>query len=153
MAFSRRAISAAFSCLVMALTLPWRWLEATSSDVAEISSSSRTDLMTVLGTMPWALLKASCFSRRRSVSSMARRMEGVMVSAYITTMPSAFRAARPMVWMREVSDRRKPSLSASRMATRETSGRSRPSRSRLIPTSTSKVPSRRSRMISTRSLR
>ena len=67
-------------------------------------------------------------------------------------MPSAFRAARPMVWMREVSDRRKPSLSASRMATRETSGRSRPSRSRLMPTSTSKVPSRRSRMISIRSM-
>ena len=38
--------------------------------------------MTVLGTMPWALLKASCFSLRRSVSSMARRMEGVMASAY-----------------------------------------------------------------------
>ena len=56
MAFSRRAISAAFSCLVMALTLPWRSSEATSSAVAEISSSYRTDLTTVLGVMPWALL-------------------------------------------------------------------------------------------------
>ena len=34
-------------------------------------------------------------------------------------------------------DRRKPSLSASRMETSETSGRSRPSRRRLMPTSTS----------------
>ena len=46
----------------------------------------------------------------------------------------------------------KPSLSASRMATRLTSGRSRPSRSRLMPTSTSKEPSRRSRIISIRSM-
>ncbi|CFO12574.1 Uncharacterised protein [Bordetella pertussis] len=37
------------------------------------------------------------------------------------------------------------------MATSDTSGISRPSRSRLMPTSTSKTPSRRSRMISTRS--
>ena len=40
----------------------------------------------------------------------------------VMTRPSAFRAARPMVWIREVSLRRKPSLSASRMATRDTSG-------------------------------
>ncbi|MNO03350.1 hypothetical protein D3C81_2240200 [compost metagenome] len=56
-----------------------------------------------------------------------------------------------MVWIRLRSERRKPSLSASRMATKETSGKSRPSRSRLIPTSTSNVPRRRSRRISTRS--
>ena len=45
-----------------------------------------------------------------------------MLSAYSTTMPCSFRAARPMVWMSEVSERRKPSLSASRMATSDTSG-------------------------------
>ena len=61
------------------------------------------------------------------------------------------RAARPMVWMRLVWPRRKPSLSASRMATSVTSGRSRPSRSRLIPTRTSKSPRRRSRTIWMRS--
>ena len=65
-------------------------------------------------------------------------------------MPWAFRAARPMVWIRLVSLRRKPSLSASRMATRLTSGMSRPSRSRLMPTSTSNSPSRRSRISSIR---
>ena len=108
-----------------------------SSSAAESSIRSRTDFTTVLGTMPWALLKSSCFFRRRSVSPMAAIMEGVILSAYMTTLPSAFRAARPMVWMREVSLRRKPSLSASRMATRDTSGRSRPSRRRLMPTSTS----------------
>ena len=34
---------------------------------------------------------------------MAARMESVMVSAYMMTWPSALRAARPMVWIREVS--------------------------------------------------
>ena len=42
-------------------------------------------------------------------------------------------------------------LPASRMATRLTSGRSRPSRSRLMPTTTSMLPRRRSLMISMRS--
>ena len=68
------------------------------------------------------------------------------------TRPSAFRAARPMVWMRLVSLRRKPSLSASRMATSDTSGRSRPSRRRFMPTRTSNSPRRRSRIISMRSM-
>ena len=48
-------------------------------------------------------------------------------------------ARAPMVWIRLRSERRKPSLSASRIATSETSGMSRPSRSRLIPTSTSRA--------------
>ena len=49
--------------------------------VSAISKISRTDLMTVLGTMPCSLLKSSCFFRRRSVSSMAARILRVMVSA------------------------------------------------------------------------
>ena len=52
----------------------------------------------------------------------------VIRSAYMITRPSELRAARPMVWISEVSDRRKPSLSASRMATSPHSGMSRPSR-------------------------
>jgi hypothetical protein len=76
----------------------------------------------------------------------------VMRSAYMITRPSALRAARPMVWISEVSERRKPSLSASRIATSPHSGISSPSRSRLMPTSTSKAPSRRSRRISIRSI-
>ena len=56
------------------------------------------------------------------------------------TWPETLRAARPIVWMSDRPDRRKPSLSASRMATSDTSGRSRPSRSRLMPTSTSYSP-------------
>ena len=56
-----------------------------------------------------------------------------MVSAYMCTWPDTLRAARPMVWISEVAERRKPSLSASRMATSDTSGRSSPSRSRLMP--------------------
>src|ERR1039457_6666863 len=53
--------------------------------------------------------------------------------------------------MSDVSDLRKPSLSASRTATSETSGRSSPSRSRFTPTRTSKTPRRKSPMIWTRS--
>ena len=37
-------------------------------------------------------------------------------------LPWRLRAARPMVWMSEPSERRKPSLSASSIATSETSG-------------------------------
>ena len=51
----------------------------------------------------------------------------------------------------EVSLRRKPSVSASRMATRAISGMSRPSRRRLMPTSTSNSSRRMARMICARS--
>ncbi len=75
----------------------------------------------------------------------------VCLSAYMSTLPSTLRAARPIVWISDVAPRRKPSLSASRIATSDTSGRSRPSRSRLTPTSTSYSPRRSSRMIWIRS--
>jgi hypothetical protein len=54
-------------------------------------------------------------ARRRLVSSIALAIDGVMVSAYMCTWPDTLRAARPMVWMRLVPLRRKPSLSASRI--------------------------------------
>ena len=111
---------------------------------------SVTRLRMVWGSIPLAALKSSWSLRRRLVSSMARRIDGVTWSAYMITWPSTLRAARPMVWTSEVSERRKPSLSASRMATRVTSGRSRPSRSRLIPTRVWNSPRRRSRRISIR---
>ena len=60
------------------------------------------------------------------VSSIARCIEGVTLSAYKMTLELTLRAARPMVWIRDVSLRRNPSLSASRIATRETSGKSSP---------------------------
>src|SRR3546814_4049566 len=69
---------------------------------------------------------------------MVRCMDLVITSAYIITRPSSFLAARPIVWINAVCERKKPSLSASRIATNDTSGRSRPSRSRLMPTSTSR---------------
>ena len=65
-------------------------------------------------------------------------MESVILSAYRIATPFTLRAARPdglnSGYGVSVGT---PSLSASRMATRETSGRSRPSRRRLMPTSTS----------------
>ena len=79
---------------------------------------------------------------------MAARMESVIVSPYIITCPSAFRAARPIVCTREVSERKNPSLSASRIAISVTSGISNPSLKRLIPTRTSNTPIRKSLTIS-----
>ena len=57
-------------------------------------------------------------------------------------LADTLRAARPMVWIRLRVERRKPSLSASRIDTSDTSGRSRPSPSSFMPTSTSYSPSR-----------
>ena len=119
-----------------------------SSLEAPILISSRTSFLMVSGVMPCSSLYAACFFRRRLVSSMAFFIDRVTVSAYIMTLPCSFRAARPIVCIKERSARKNPSLSASRMATSDTSGRSSPSRSRFIPTRTSKTPSRRSRMIS-----
>ena len=75
----------------------------------------------------------------------------MILSAYRIAFPSEFLAARPIVCISERSERKNPSLSASSIATSETSGRSSPSRSRLMPTSTSKTPRRRSRRILMRS--
>ena len=83
---------------------------------------------------------------------MARCIELVILSAYRITSALTCRAERPIVWIKEVSLRRNPSLSASMMQTIDTSGRSSPSRSRFTPTSTSKAPSRSSRRIVTRSM-
>ena len=112
---------------------------------------SEMPLTIVSGVMPCSSLYARWMARRRSVSPIARRIASVSLSAYISTLPPTLRAARPIVWISDVSPRRKPSLSASRMATSDTSGRSSPSRSRLTPTSTSYSPRRSSRMIWMRS--
>ena len=117
----------------------------------EMLISSLTDFWIVWGVIPCSSLYFIWISRLRSVSSMAFRIDSVTVSAYIITWPCAFRAARPIVWIREVSERRNPSLSASRIATNVISGISRPSLKRLIPTSTSNTSRRISRIISERS--
>ena len=115
------------------------------------SVMSLISLVIDCGVMPCFLLCLLCRERRRFVSLMACFMESVMLSAYMTTCPSMCRAALPIVWMSDVPDLRNPSLSASSIATSDTSGRSIPSRSRFIPTTTSYVPMRRSRSISVRS--
>ena len=79
---------------------------------------------------------------------MAYFIDSVISSAYIITRPSTFLAALPMVCISDVSLLKNPALSASSMATSETSGKSRPSLKRLIPTSTSNSPVRRSFIIS-----
>ena len=133
-------------------------------DSASLSSSGSSSFFTsmvmrslmlfsiVLGVIPCSSLYFCCISRRLLVSSRAYFIEPVIVSAYMMTCPSTFRAALPMVWMSDVSDLRKPSLSASSIATRVISGMSSPSLRRLIPTSTSNTPRRRSLTISTLSM-
>ena len=75
----------------------------------------------------------------------------VILSAYKMTRPSTFLAARPIVCMSDVSERKKPSLSASKIATRAHSGISSPSRSKLIPTKTLNIPLLKSLIIWIRS--
>ena len=91
--------------------------------------------------MPIFSLCSSCFFLLLSVSDMASFIDCVMVSAYIITLPSTFLAALPNVWIKLVIFLKNPSLSASRIATRETSGMSSPSLSKFIPTRTSNSPS------------
>ena len=58
------------------------------------------------------------------------------------TLPFLFLAARPITWISERVLLKKPSLSASKIAIKETSGISKPSLKRLIPTRTSYLPLR-----------
>ena len=66
--------------------------------------------------MPCSRLYSSCVARRARVSLIAFFIESVSRSAYMITLPRTLRAARPMVWISERAARRKPSLSASRIA-------------------------------------
>ena len=108
--------------------------------------------LTVVGVIPCSSLYLICFNLLRLVSSMVRAIESVVLSAYIITRPSEFLAARPMVCINALSERKKPSLSASKIATSATSGKSNPSLNKLIPINTSKTPNLKSRKISTRSM-
>lgn len=65
-------------------------------------------------------------SLRRSVSANALFIEGVTRSAYRIARPASCLVALPIVCSNAVSLRRNPSASASRMQTRDTSGRLRP---------------------------
>ena len=109
---------------------------------------SLTDFFMVWGMIPCSLLYLICIALLLLVSDMALSIESVSSSAYIITLPSVFLAARPIVWIKERSERRNPSLSASNIATKETSGISNPSLKRLIPTNTSNSPRRNDLIIS-----
>ena len=79
-------------------------------------------------------------------------MDLVIVSAYMITLPSVCLAALPEVWINALSDLKKPSLSASNIATKVTSGKSKPSLKRFIPTTQSTSPNLNSLSISTLSI-
>ena len=109
---------------------------------------SLTDFCIVFGVIPCSLLYCSWIFLLLFVSDIAFSIDSVSSSAYIITLPSVFLAARPIVCINERSERKKPSLSASSIATNDTSGISNPSLKRLIPTSTSNSPSLNERIIS-----
>ena len=67
------------------------------------------------GVMPCSRLYSSWRARRRFVSPIAAFIESVTWSAYRIAWPATLRAARPIVWISEPAERRKPSLSASRI--------------------------------------
>jgi hypothetical protein len=54
------------------------------------------------GVMPCSRLYSICFVRRRSVSSIAPRIEPVTGRRTGSPVPLMLRAARPMVWIREL---------------------------------------------------
>ena len=68
------------------------------------------------------------------------------------TQPFTFLAALPEVCINDLSERRKPSLSASIIATKLTSGKSKPSLSKFTPIKTSNSPSLNPCNISTLSI-
>jgi len=109
-------------------------------------------LLILWGVIPCSWLYASCLALRRLVSSKVFFMASVISSAYKTTLPSTFLAALPDIWIKERAERRNPVLSASKIATRETSGKSRPSRNKLTPTITSNSPNLRLLIIWARSM-
>ena len=106
-------------------------------------------MTTPFGEILLTSLCLSCFSLLLSVSSIVLLIEPVISSAYKIAFPFIFLAALPIVCINDLSDLKKPSLSASKIATNETSGISKPSLRRLIPTKTSNSPNLNPLIIST----
>ena len=95
------------------------------------------DLLTPFGLMLFFLLCEICFSLLLSVSAIVLFIDPVILSAYKIALPLIFLAALPIVCINDLSDLKKPSLSASKIATNDTSGMSNPSLNKFIPTKTS----------------
>mmetsp|Transcript_4445 Transcript_4445/g.14541 ORF Transcript_4445/g.14541 Transcript_4445/m.14541 type:complete len:231 (+) Transcript_4445:1390-2082(+) len=94
----------------------------------------------VLGTMLLATLYSCCLTRLRSTSAMASFIAAVVESANRMHSPFLLRAALPIICINDLALRMKPGISASRIATRDTDGKSRPSRSSCAPTIQSSSP-------------
>lgn len=104
------------------------------------------------GVILFALLYVIWMFLLRYVSRSDLIIASVQWSAYKTTSLFGFLAARPMIWIRDVVERKNHSLSASKIAINETSGRSIPSLSKLIPTRISITHVRSFLIISQRSI-
>ena len=83
----------------------------------------------------------ACFRRLRSTSFKADFIASVSLSANKTASPLLFLAALPIICIKLRDDLANPETSASNIATNETRGKSKPSRSNWAPTTTSSSPS------------
>ncbi len=90
--------------------------------------------LAMVGVILCAVLNAVCTALRRCVSRNDLTIDSVNISPYNMTSPRGLRAARPMIWINDVVLRKNHSLSASKIATNDTSGRSIPSLRRLTQT-------------------
>ena len=88
----------------------------------------------VVGIIPFSSLYFYWISFFLFVSSIQVCIDSVIVSAYIIAFPLAFLAALPTTWIKLRELLKNPSLSASKMTIRLTSGISKPSLKRFIPT-------------------
>ena len=116
---------------------------------ANVSNTENIAFSTVFGTILFSSLNLICLFLRLLFSFIASFMLSVIVSAYNTTLPLTFLAALPIICISDLVSLRNPSLSASNIATKLTSGKSNPSLNKLIPIKISISPILNSFRIST----
>ena len=102
-----------------------------SSDMISNKDRSEDSLPCVadFGVTLYFLLCNACFRRRLSTSFKALFIASVSLSANKTASPLLFLAALPIICIKLLDDLANPETSASNMATNETRGKSKPSRS------------------------
>ena len=128
------------------------FLSLFSSTLSFVSNVVIIFFLIWVGVILFNLLNSFCFFLLSMVVFKVFFMLSVSLSAYIIAFPLIFLAALPIVWINDRLLLKKPSLSASKIITSDTSGKSRPSLRRLTPTNTSNEPILNSFKISTLSI-
>gem|GEM_PF-6431887 len=129
----------AFSAFVILFNLLTFHLVIPSNHCARLSSVFTDSIFFTLesafcGIILFFILYSSCILRRRYVSRKDFIIDSVKLSAYNITSHLRFLEARHIICISEVVERKNPSLSASNIAIRLTSGKSIPSLSKFTQT-------------------